>query len=97
MALLSVAPITASAISQPTIEDYMEISMEIMEKYDMVGKMEYGINMVPDRTLEEHREFMEEIVSMTAYAYHRMLKRHHLPQCHLIVAFLKLHLRQQLP
>ena len=40
MALLSVAPITASAISQPTIEDYMEISMEIMEKYDMVGKME---------------------------------------------------------
>lgn len=72
MALLSVAPITASAISQPTIEDYMEISMEIMEKYDMVGKMEYGINMVPDRTLEEHREFMEEIVSMTAYAYQRM-------------------------
>ena len=47
--------LTASAISQPTIEDYMEISMEIMEKYDMVGKMEYGINMVPDRTLEEHR------------------------------------------
>lgn len=71
MALLSVIPMSAAAVHQPTIDDYMKISMEVMEKYDMVGKMEYGIKAVPDRTLEEHREFMEEIVSMSAYAYNR--------------------------
>lgn len=72
MVLLSIAPITASAVNQPTIEDYMEISMEIIEKYGMEEKMEYGINMIPNRTLEEHRKFMESIVSMTAYSYQRM-------------------------
>lgn len=71
MALLSVFPVSAMAANRPTTDDYMKISLEVMDKYDMIGKMEYGIVAVPDRTLEEHREFMEEIVSMSAYAYQR--------------------------
>lgn len=65
---ISCIPLSSSASNKPTIENYLAIANQILDKYHMKEEMDYHLYEIPvDKTLREYEMYLEKLVSQTAY------------------------------